>query len=605
MSQTPSGRRKPISPAVAEARRGFFSTSNTGTAGANDNSSVSGAAMKAASLNRDAGENRMVAPVRALPRHMVLQADTSGIAGSDGATAADEPGMVLEASTGLSKSLNDLDAMNGRLKEDNSVLHLKDEQRRLKQDVSDKKRGIARLQKISDELTMLLQQHHYLQEAASKRERLGHTMRQRLEERCQKLEATNRQLTSQLEQERISPGSTHVQAQEDMREALIKRDQMIKSLQSQHDTCAGTIGNLQQQHTRLLQDMAWLKVLQDAVVASEVKLQYAEEELAKQVEFNSRLPQLEEEFLGLQDASQQQRARHAERIRQLQRESSELSSQLQARGDELLPLKLCVPPTIARDLEQLVVQRDQHVSVLTDEVLRWQQLYMDELREGTAARQAASPKLITRRLASAESPGIARRSIGAPQFLSSNLVRGSADASRRSGRKNTEQQLERRRQDLNMAMQHQLELEAGIKTLEHLVNHQELELLELQQQQQGVEDGAALASTRYSVAHSARSRVVSGNATPSSIFSYPLPGSHALKPGQWATSSFHSYTPRASAAEPSNGGSVTASPVRKPPHFGSQQAVSSLPTQTPPRGNDGPLSSKDDVILQIQDDCMV
>ena len=48
---------------------------------------------------------------------------------------------------------------------------------------------------ISEEMALVVQQHQQLQDAASKRERLGQTMRQRLEERCHKLEATNRQLT--------------------------------------------------------------------------------------------------------------------------------------------------------------------------------------------------------------------------------------------------------------------------------------------------------------------------------------------------------------------------------------------------------------------------
>ena len=79
-----------------------------------------------------------VASVSALPQHMqhtVAAVQATG-AGS------------LESSSGLSKSLNDLDVQTGRLKEDNSLLQLQDEQRRLRLEISEKKRSITRLQRV-------------------------------------------------------------------------------------------------------------------------------------------------------------------------------------------------------------------------------------------------------------------------------------------------------------------------------------------------------------------------------------------------------------------------------------------------------------------------
>ena len=93
-------------------------------------------------------------------------------------------------------------------------------------------------------------------------------------------------------------------------------------------------------------------------------------QLATAVQYTERLQDLESQFHAMTTSNQQRRSEHKMYMEHLDSQASELSSQLQAAGDELLPLKLGLPQTVFQGLEQLVSQRDQHINILSEEALK-------------------------------------------------------------------------------------------------------------------------------------------------------------------------------------------------------------------------------------------
>ncbi|XP_061680822.1 angiomotin-like 2a isoform X2 [Syngnathoides biaculeatus] len=258
---------------------------------------------------------------------------------------------------------------------------LRQENRRLRQQVDIYAEKAARLQKLEDEIARISEAYETLMKGSAKREALEKTMRTKLEAQMKRMQEFNRDLREQVCAAAKQRADKEAESSEHKQHVFLKLLEQNEEQQRSRERLERSVQNLR---LSAEESQRGRELLEKALLSAHARNRHLEDELRRKRAYVEKVERLQSSLGHLQAACEK---REELEMRLRTRLEQELKSMRAQQNQTLGPVASEL--SSSRSLQQLR-EREERILALEADITKWEQKYLEESTMRHFAMDAAA-----------------------------------------------------------------------------------------------------------------------------------------------------------------------------------------------------------------------